>query len=97
MINLSLHLDREALTSILILTADFGNHTEITLQGVLHRDYTLRLFIENQELDLHTQDNRIWTLAQRPCAPFFSLNAPTDICACVEVFPRHPSCAPKSI
>ena len=48
------------------IPADFGQLTEITLQGVLHQNYTLRLFIENEELELQTQDNRTWTPAQRP-------------------------------
>jgi len=59
-------------TSILVDTADFGYPTEITLQGVLNREYTLRLFIENEELEVQTQDNQTWTLAQRPCVHYFS-------------------------
>jgi len=43
--------------------ADFRQHTEFTLQGVLNRTYTLRLFIENAEVKLQTQDNRTWTPA----------------------------------
>jgi len=57
--------------SILIHTADFGQHTEITLQGVLNRDYTLRLFIENEGLELQTQDNRTWTPTQHLYVPCF--------------------------
>jgi len=55
--------------------SDFGQHTEIAVQAILNRDYTLRLFIENEALELQTQDNQIWTPAQRlydPC--FFSMN-----------------------
>ena len=52
---------------ILVYTADSECPTEITLQGVLNLDYTLRVFIENEELEMQTQDNQIWTLAQRPC------------------------------
>jgi len=51
--------------------ADFGQHADITLQDTLHRDYVLRLFIDNQELGLQTQDNRAWTPAQRPYVPHF--------------------------
>ena len=49
-----------------------GQHADITLQGILHLDYVLRLFIENEELELQTQDNRTWTPVQRPyvlCLP----------------------------
>jgi hypothetical protein len=56
----------------LVYPANFGQHADITLQDTLHRDYALRLFIENQELGLQTQDNRIWTPVQRlhvPCFP----------------------------
>ncbi len=31
----------------------------------------LRLFIENAELELQTQDNRTWTPAERPYVPCF--------------------------
>jgi len=44
--------------------ADFGKHTEIALQGVPNRDYTLRLFTGNMALELQTQDNQTWTPAQ---------------------------------
>ena len=58
-------------TSIFAHTTDFGRHTEITLQGAPNRDYTLRLFIENEELDLQTQDNQTWTPVQRPYVRLF--------------------------
>jgi len=72
-INLSLYLDSAALHFIFVHTAHLGQHTEITLQGVLDRNYTLRLFIENEALELQTQDNRTWTLAQRPYVPYFPI------------------------
>jgi hypothetical protein len=52
-------------------TADFAQQIEIeiTLQGVLNRDYTLRLFIEDEVLELQTQHNHTWILAQRPYVP----------------------------
>jgi len=53
------------------IPADFGKYADITLQDTLHRDYALRLFIDNQELGLQTQDNRTWTPAQPPYVPHF--------------------------
>ena len=47
-------------------TADFGQPTDIILQGVLNREYRLRLFVENVEIELHTVDNQTWTPSQRP-------------------------------
>jgi len=55
------------------IPADFGQYADITLQGILHRDYALRLFIDNQELGLQTQDNRTWTPAQPPYVPYFPI------------------------
>ena len=52
-------------------TSLFGQHIEIKLQSVLNREYTLRLFVGNEETELHTQDNRVWTPAQRPYVPWF--------------------------
>jgi hypothetical protein len=49
----------------------FGHRTEIILQDVLNREYTLRLFVENEERKLLTKDNRTWTPAQRPYVPCF--------------------------
>jgi len=72
MINLSLYLESAALHFILVHTADVGQHTEITLQDVLNRDYTLRLFLENEALEMETQDDRTWTPAKRPYVPCFS-------------------------
>jgi len=53
------------------IPADFEQYADITLQDTLHRDYALRLFIDNQELGLQTQDNRTWTPAQPPYVPYF--------------------------
>jgi len=53
------------------IPADLGQHPDITLQDVLHPDHALRLFINDQELGLQTQDNRTWTPAQRPYVPYF--------------------------
>jgi len=53
------------------IPADLGQYADITLQDTLHRDYALRLFINNQELGLQTQDNRTWTPAQPPYVPYF--------------------------
>jgi len=54
------------------IPADFGQYADITLQDTLHRDHVLRLFIDNRELGLQTQDNRTWTPAQPPYVPYFS-------------------------
>ena len=58
--------------SILVQTADFRNHADIALLGILNQDYTLRLVIENDELELQTQDNQTWTPSQRPYVPYTS-------------------------
>jgi hypothetical protein len=58
--------------SVLVHAADFVHHADITLQGIPRRDYALRLFIQNEELGLQTQDNRTWIPARRqyvPCLP----------------------------
>ena len=57
--------------SVFVYAADFGQHTDISLKSTLHRDYALRLFIGNEELELQTQDNQTWTPAQRPYVPCF--------------------------
>ena len=59
--------------SVLVHAADFGQHADITLQGILHRSHALRLFIENEELELQTQDNQTWTPARRPYVPCFPI------------------------
>ena len=53
-------------------TPHFGYHTEITLQDVPNRAYTLRLFVENVETPVERKDNHTWTPVQRlyvPCFP----------------------------
>ena len=57
-------------TSIYILTAHFGYHTDITLQDLPNRVYTLRLFIEDVEKELR-KDNHTWTPAQRQYVLYF--------------------------
>ena len=52
-------------TSIYIHTAHFGHNTEITLQDVPNRAYTLRLFVENVEREVQRKDDHTWTPAQR--------------------------------
>ena len=56
---------------VLVHAADFVQHPDITLQGILHRNYALRLFIGNEELGLQTQDNRTWTPVRRLYDPYF--------------------------
>ena len=75
-------------TSILVHTADFGQHTGIALQDVPNRDYTLRLFRGNEELELQAQDNQTWTAAQRPYVPcFFISNTYRWLCMCRGFYP----------
>ena len=70
-------------TSILAHTTDRGEHTEITIENIQPRDYTLRLFIENEELGLQMEDNQTWTPVQRPYVPFFSTTYNNRcICTC---------------
>ena len=74
--------------SVLVHAADFVQHADITLQGILHRNYVLRLFVENEELGLQTQDNRTWIPARRQYVPYF----PTTytyrwLCMCRGVYP----------
>ena len=58
-------------TSIYIHTSHCGYHTEITLQDVPNRQYTLRLFVENVERELQMKDDHIWTPVQRQYVPYF--------------------------
>ena len=52
-------------TSIYVHTAHFGQCAEIRLQEVPNREYTIRLFVGNEERALERKDNRTWTPAQR--------------------------------
>jgi hypothetical protein len=52
-------------------TADRRHHTEITLQNVPDREYTLRLFVKNEEIELQKTGNRSWTPAERQYASYF--------------------------
>jgi len=70
-INPSLYLDRAALHVNEVHSTDLGYHIEITFQDDLNRECTLRLFIENQEKELETKDNRTWTPTQRAYVPLF--------------------------
>ena len=55
--------------SILAHAADFGQHTDIILQDIPKRKYTLTLLVDNEERELQRKDNQIWTPAQRLCVP----------------------------
>ena len=74
------------LTSIYIHTSHFSKHTEITLQDVPNREYTLRLFVENVERELQKKDDYTWIPVQRQYVPHFptpyvhSLTGGRDIC-----------------
>ncbi len=73
-------------TSIYIHTSHFSKNTEITLQDVPNRVYTLRLFVENVERELQRKDDHTWTPVQRQYVPYFpntyvsSLTGGRDIC-----------------
>ena len=59
------------LTSIYVQTSHFSKHTEITLQDIPNREYTLRLFVENVQRELQKKDDYTWTPAQRQYVPHF--------------------------
>jgi len=70
------------------IPADFEQHADITLQGILHRDYALRLFIDNEELGLQTQDNRTWTPNEPPYVPYFpTTHTHRWLCMCRGISP----------
>ena len=70
------------------IPADFGQHVDITLQDTLHRNHTLRLFIDNQELGLQTQNNRTWLPAQPPFVPYLSTtHTKRWLCVCRGISP----------
>jgi len=70
------------------IPADFGQNADITLQDTLHRDYALRLFIDNQELGLQTEDNRTWTPVQPPYVPYFpTTHTHQWLCICRGISP----------
>jgi len=70
------------------IPADFGKYTDIILQDTLHPDHMLRLFIDNQELGLQTEDNRTWTPAQPPYVPYFpTTHAHRWLCMCRGISP----------
>jgi len=58
-------------TSIYIHTSHFSKHTDITLQDVPNREYTLRLFVENVEREVQKKDDHTWTPVQRQYVPYF--------------------------
>ena len=66
-------------TSINIHAAHFGKHTEITLQDVPNRAYTLRLLVENVEREVQMRDNHTWIPAQRLYVPYLP-NMHTNRC-----------------
>ena len=58
------------------------------MQDVLNREYTLRLFVENEERGLQRKDIYTWTLVQRqyvPCLP--NTYAHWWMCVCRDVSP----------
>ena len=66
--NPSFSLDRMRFASIARHTTDLGHHTEITLNDLPNREYTLTLFVENEEREVEKTGDRSWTPAQRQYA-----------------------------
>jgi hypothetical protein len=77
-------------TPIRALAADFEQRTEITLQEVPNRGFSLRLFVDDVEKVLLKENNRTWKPAQRLYVLDSPLNTITKCCACVDLFLRHP-------
>jgi len=75
-------------TSIYVHTAHFRQHTEITLQDIPNREYTLGLFVGNVVRELQRKDNDTWTPARRLWVPYCP-NTYTHkwICVCRHLFP----------
>jgi len=69
-------------TSIYVHTAHFGQHTEITLQDIPNREYTLRLIVENVVRELQMNGNHTWTPARRLWV-LYSPNTYTNKWICV--------------
>jgi len=69
--NPSLHLDRARSALISRHIVDRAHYAEITLQDVPNREYTLRLFVEDEEIELRKTGNQSWTPAQRQYAISF--------------------------
>lgn len=57
-------------SSVWVLTTDFGQPTEITVQEDPQLKIKLELFVGNEELELETKDSETWAPAQRPYVPF---------------------------
>ena len=66
-------------------TADLGHHTEIALHDVPNREYTLRLFVENEEREVEKTDNRSWAPAQRQYALFLAIYTHRTFNVCRDV------------
>ena len=81
-------------TSIHTHTTHFSQHTEITLQDIPNREYTLRLFVENVARELQRNDNHTWTPARRLWVPYCH-NTYTHkwICLCRDLSPTSQICA----
>ena len=74
--------------SVQVHTADFEQHTDITLLDVPKRDCTLSLFVGNVERELRRSDNRTWTPTQRPCVAYLVIKyTHLILCVCRDVYP----------
>ena len=61
------------------IPADLDRLTEITLQDVPNREYTLKLFTENEEIEIQKTANRSWTPAKRQYAFISSLRTQAEV------------------
>ena len=72
---------------------DFEQHTGIQLKHDVNFEFKLKLFIDNVETALETQDNRTWTPVQRLYVPYCTTHANDGSCVFVGMFLRCPICA----
>ena len=61
------------------IPADLDRLTVITLQDVPNREYTLKLFTENEEIEIQKTANRSWTPAKRQYALISSLRTQAEV------------------
>ena len=80
--NLSLYLEGTALHLNSHPYRSFWLTAEITLQDVPNRAYTLRLFVENVEREVHRKGQNTWAPARRPYVPYLP-NTYTQWWTCV--------------
>jgi hypothetical protein len=93
MVNPSLYLDRAAphFNNLWSMITDFEHQIEITLQNVIHREYTLRLFVESERENSSRETIEPGHPRERPYVPcLLVLDTLREGYAYTETFPRHP-------